>query len=203
MTMTLNLVPPNHPRHPSLVMLPIRFCIRHHHSQKLTWRGPCGSLSAAINAAVQISTIDQSEIARRSSSLEDQLRAKKLKFIDVLGDDNCFFRARSFCLYDYQDNHTALRKAVSTYITKQSKNVYETDSRDLRLLASNVIKANSWIGEGTILMTANYLRRPINVYIFAGSSSPLVYAPSIVSELSAAAFYEPGHYCSVFDDAGI
>ena len=56
-------------------------------------------------------------------------------------------------------------------------------------------------------MTANYLRRPINVYIFAGSSSQLVYAPSIASELSAAAialtFYEPGHYRSVFDDTGL
>ena len=64
----------------------------------------------------------------------------------------------------HQDNHTALNKAVSTYITKQSKNVSETDSRDLRILASNVIKANSWIGEDTILMTANYLRRPFKVY---------------------------------------
>ena len=66
-----------------------------------------------------------------------------------------FFLAYSLRLYGHQDNYSALRKAVSTYITKQSKNVSETDNRDLRTLASNVIKANSWIGEDTILTTAD------------------------------------------------
>ena len=45
------------------------------------------------------------------------------------------------------------------------------------------------------------------MFIFAGSFLPLIYAPLIgLSEASAApialAFYEPGHYRSVVDDAG-
>ena len=96
---------------------------------------------------------------------------------------------------------------MSNYITEQSKTVSETDSRDLCIVASNVIEANYWIGENTILMTANNLRCPINFYIFVGSSSPLVYAPSIAFEVSAAAsaleFYEPGYYRFVFDAAGL
>ena len=58
-------------------------------------------------------------------------------------------------------------------------------TQDLCKFAFNNIKDNSWIGEDTTLMTANYLRRPVHVYIFAGSSSPLIYAP-LISEVSAA-----------------
>ena len=89
--MTLSLVLLNHPRHPSLVQLPIKFCIRYHLNQKLTWKGPCGSLSAAINAAAQTSFIEQSVLARRNSLIDDQLKAKKLKVIDILGYGNWFF----------------------------------------------------------------------------------------------------------------
>ena len=174
-------------------------------AKTLAWRGPCGSLSAAINAATQASSIDQPVIIG-NNALVVQLKAKRLKIIDVFGDSSCFFRACFVCLYGHQENHDAMCKAVSSYVREQSKNVSKTDYQDLCQLASNIIKDNSLIGEGTILTTANYLRHPVQVYIFAVNFSPQIYTP-MISEVSAApialAFYEPGHYRLVVDNADL
>ena len=116
-----------------------------------------------------------------------------------------FFRACSVCLYGHQDNHTALRKAESFYAIEQSKNASKTECLYLSKLAPNTIRDNSWIGEDSILMTADYLRRPLHFYTFAGNSSPLIYA-SLISEVAAPialAFYEPMHCLSIMDDAGL
>ena len=171
----------------------------------LAWRGPCGSLSAAINAATQASSIDQPVILG-NNALVVKLKAKRLKILDVFGDSSCFFRACSVCLYGHQENHDAMCKTVSSYVREQSKDVSKSEYQDLCKLASNIIKDYSWIGEGTYLTTANYLRRSVHAYIFAVSFSPQIYA-LMISEISAVtialAFYEPGHYCSVFDNAGL
>ena len=154
-------------------------------------------------AAADVDTILNSDIIKqRIISLNQQLANKQLKAIDVQGDGNCFFRALSVSMYGHQNDHTKLRKAVARFMDIQAaeENHSLTDKEALRQRAVKISKDGEWVAEDIILATANYLKRPIHVYM-AGACSPQVYSPSssVTSESMPlmVAFYEPGHYRSV------
>jgi hypothetical protein len=71
-------------------------------------------------------------------------------------------------------------------------------SDDILQRAAHISQDKVWAGEDAILTAADFLRRPIHVYIAAEQSSPLVYS---VCESSLTpillCFMEPGHYQAV------
>jgi hypothetical protein len=122
-----------------------------------------------------------------------------LSVTDVAGDGNCFYRALSVSIYGHQNEHTALRKSIAQHVLKQSENSTTMDYRALQRRALDIAKDGSWAGEDSILAAANFLQRPIHVYV-AAVCSPLIYVPSspLVCCLPILiAFYEPGHYRSL------
>jgi OTU domain-containing protein 5 len=144
--------------------------------------------------------MEPAEIQARNTALDNQLQSKQLYPVDVEGDGNCFFRALSSSLYGHQYQHAELRASVANFLSLQADAAPVVDRVALHKHATVVAKTGTWVGEDVILAAACNLLRPIHVYIAACNSSPLIYAPSMVSTDSLPlllAFYEPGHYRSV------
>ncbi len=79
-------------------------------------------------------------------------------------------------------------------------NAYDNDAA--HKCASAIRKDGAWAAEDAILATANFLQRDIIIYISTQQISPLIYNATIFGPKQQPvklAFYEPGHYCPVFD----
>ena len=121
---------------------------------------------------------------------------------DVIGDGNCFYRAVSVSVYkNYVDLRQSLAQLVS--LQCQSACISSANYESLRQLANNIRKDGSWAGEDIILVTANFLQRPLHIYCASYTSPPLVYVPELSSASQAVpvllAFYEPGHFRAIFN----
>jgi OTU-like cysteine protease len=131
-------------------------------------------------------------------ALDKLLKDNNLYSIDVNGDGNCFCRALSVCIYGHQNDHVALRSAISQYVLSQSLDAPLSDREALRCMASYIAKGGTWAAEDIVLAAAHSLQRVIYVYA-AGIPTPLEYRPpsSSTNHPLLLALYEPGHYRAV------
>ena len=163
-----------------------------------------------FQAANASSEQSQLTIQVRNINIDVQLRKKNLYSINVRGDDNYFFRAVSVFLYNSENHHADLRRAVAESIISSSHDSISTeDATACHLRADYISQDGNWVGEDIIPDAAEYLKRDIHVFVVFASISPLVYSSSSsVLPPVILAFYEPGQYKSVLpstrqhDDAG-
>ena len=102
-----------------------------------------------------------------------------MRCANVEGDENCFFRALSLCIImvDHQRNHIALRQVAAKYITSCVTCSSSADYVALSKHAADVMKGDTWVGEGVILAMAECLERQIYVFVYVdgNGSSPKIY----------------------------
>ena len=167
---------------------------------------PCGSLGAIFYAASS-SKLLPATIILRNLALTAQLDAKQLESINIFGDGNCFFRALSLGLYSDQSAHIQLRSSIAQHLVKYGSIVFasvgfaSSDLASITKAAASIRQPNTWAGEDIVLVVADFLQRDIYVYIDCESISPLVYSPTFYRPTGPQillAFYEPGHYCGLF-----
>ena len=135
-----------------------------------------------------------------------QLAAKQLESINIIGDENCFFRALSIGFYSNQSAHTQLRSSITQHLVKHSSDIFASagfplsDLASITKAATSIWQPNEWAGEDIVLVAADFLQRGIYVYIACESISPLVYSPTLFRSTGPPillAFYKPGHYCGL------
>ena len=99
-----------------------------------------GSLAAAavISAASTSAVVTIDDICARNEKIMRQLYVEHLLAVDVCGDGNYFFRAISVYLHGHQGNHSSFRKAVASYVSKQSDATYPADRATPRRRAQEV-----------------------------------------------------------------
>ena len=115
-------------------------------------------------------------------SNQQLLQNNQLLSIDVVGDDNCFFRAVSVNIVHHGQDHSAIRQSVAVHMEQLSRATFVSlNAESLLQRAAEVRKCSIWASEDIILATANYLKQDIHVITASKTTAPLVCSLSIPS----------------------
>ena len=88
-----------------------------------------------------------------------------LRTINVIGEENCFFRAISVCVYGNQSRYKELRANVVSHILADRKKIFarinfsKSGDNAIRKSADAIKLDGSWVGEDATLAAADYLRQ--------------------------------------------
>jgi hypothetical protein len=168
-----------------------------------------GSLQVFLDAAAQPSIIDYNTTMLRVAALHKQLSDRRLTSVNVASDGNCFYRALSLILHGSEDHHAELRRLVADHLSLNYVHVFNimpTDYTSVEQCIQCMRQNGVWVGEEAIVAAADFLQRELHIFKFVSSAgtSPSVYTPASGSCLGpplGLAFFEPGHFHAVFNDA--